>query len=104
MSDKEFKNPFNPEEVERLVKEEMVSALLSESITLKALSRQLPLEALCEHKDNERSALITCGVCENKFIVNYKLYIDEYKEWYCKQCGQRLVVNKATTGEAHPKK
>ncbi len=100
-----FINPFNYAMIREAMEREMVHTPVGyRSIILEALSRQYPMKVLCEYKEGDKSALVTCMVCENKFIVNYKLYIDEYKEWYCKQCGQRLVADKATTGVAHPKK
>ena len=59
---------------------------------IKALKRQHPIKAWCKHKDGEQSALITCPECENRVITNYEAHREYYKEWYCKNCGQHLVL------------
>ena len=47
-------------------------------------------EAYCKHEEGEKSALITCPECERVVIINYELYKEHYKKWYCKRCGQKL--------------
>lgn len=41
---------------------------------------------------SEKAARITCPVCEVNIIANYDLYKEYRKEWYCRRCGQRLIL------------
>ena len=89
MNIKRFKNPFT---LDLLC--DSINRFQHESLVSEALERQNPMLVDIKHKRGEKSALITCPVCNHRTIINYKLYKNAYEEWYCKQCGQRLVLER----------
>lgn len=92
-----FKNPFTPDMIKQAVievhkNEELNKSMGRNSIIVEALDRQYPMKAWCEHNEGEKAARITCPVCEVNIIANYDLYKEFRKEWYCRRCGQRLIL------------
>ena len=90
MNRNNFENPFTLDSL----KKSFDNADGTDTIALEALERQNPLLVDIKRANEHDSALITCPVCKLKTIINYELYKIGYKEWYCKQCGQRLVLEK----------
>lgn len=64
-----------------------------------ALDRQYPMVVWVKHKEGEESALLTCPTCNIRVITNYEAHREHYKEWCCKQCGQRLIWRDDEKGE-----
>lgn len=57
-----------------------------------ALQKQIPIMADFKHERGDEVALITCPICNRSIIANLERYEEFNKEWYCKDCGQKLTL------------
>jgi len=87
-----YKNPFTLDLLHKAFNGYSHPESEGQEILYYALQKQNPTLVDVKHKKG-KSAQLVCPTCKRTTTVNYEIHKKYYEEWYCKRCGQRLVLD-----------